>query len=1030
MLKLAKAKLLCASGAGAVLGSVMFTGAAYAQSSTPEDSPAANTAPDVVADGPATAAAQADEPAADAGDGEAIVVTGIRRSLETGIDLKRDAIGIRDSIVAEDIGKFPEANIADALVRIPGIELVKDDGSGEGREIRLRGLGSEFNVTTINGSPVYASTSGGIGAATRSFNFDLFPSELFGRVDVYKTPLAELPEGGVAGVVDMRTPLPMDYKGRVIRYNLAVNWNDVSRKTNPRAHILFSDRFLDDKVGFLVSAAFSRADNARTGFDASGNFSGAALPGGGEITGISTPLFEGKPLRGGVNYNYNFDAPGANIGSFTQAQINNAFLPRIFTIAANATKRQRIGITSALQYRSGPLNISVDGILARLKDNNSNAQLAWPIRDSTRLDNIDTGADPTKPDKFIPNDRRIIPLGVRVDANNNIQGTLGNLQRQNISRYSRAETKYHYVSFNAAYDFTNQFKVALQLSQSRSEGVFNQGQLSGLSGSAARDTITIDTTNPITPEVSTTADLLNPASYSYITNALLTTRTATNATNYNAYGLSYGGVYNKEVDRLKQARLTASYDWDFGGLSGLFKTGVSYSSNTKSLRPRSATNLLNTQVVDGVPYASLTREQKDAFNRTNLTRIDFKDVAPGVYGGWPQSFLGWSSDYILGTLDAYGQNAQAPLTFASVFDAKETITAVFAQTDLKTELLGRGLRGNIGIRFVNTDTDIDNYQTVGTAFEQRNFKGGYKNWLPSASVAYDVLDKVVLRAAWGKSLTRSAIRSIASPISVPNNGTLFVRLGNPDLRPQQSTSLDGSAEWYFERGGILAVTAFRKTIKDRAVELNNDIPFSQLGIPATLFTTNNETRLRAEPETLITAASQINAETYKVKGLEFFYQQAFRFLPAPFDGLGASASVTLIDTENLRKRVPNTAASPFRDFSVVPKRTVAVSAYWEKGPLAIRTSYNHKTEVANYFLDDNNQIGFQRYLNARGYLDASIAYKVLENVEVRIDGTNLTATKTYDYLKHVDGLYGDPESRIASSFIGGRTFTLSVRGSF
>ncbi len=946
----------------------------------------------------------------EAGAGE-IVVTGIRQSLERSIGLKKEAIGIRDSIVAEDIGKFPEANIADALVRLPGVELIKDDNSGEGREVRLRGLGAEFTVSTVNGAQVYATTPGsGIGTAQRSLSYDLFPSELFGRIDVYKTPLAELTEGGVAGVVDLRTPRPMDFKDRVIRYTLATNFNDVSRKTNPRGHILFSDRFLDGKLGFLVSAAVAKADNSRSGFDASGHFMGA----------------QAGQLGGGTasanRFDYNFAAPGTNLNGFTQADINNGFLPRILTIQANNNKRQRIGVTSSLQYSSGPLDISLDGMYSTLKDETQRADLAFPIRDAR----VNPGA------AVFPRDLRLIPVDVRVDENNNVQGTIGNVQRQNVSRYTEGETKYRYLALNGAYDVTDRLKITGQLSRGISKGYTTFAQIAGLTGPNFRDTITFDTSNPVQPTVSTTTDLLNPNNYGYIVYPAATSP-GTNPTAFNQHDVSYSGGYTSERDRVTSGRLVASYDWDLGGLSGLFKTGVSISSNIKTVLPRTAPNLLNGQIVNGVAYSSLTREQKDAYIRTTLSPISFDDIAKGGIDTVPTSFLGWSRDFILGTLDAFNQNPNAPQTFLSTFKANEKITAVFAQTDLRTTLFGNDLRGNIGVRFVETDTIIDQFvasAASATGFAPVQLKGTYDNLLPSASAAYDLFENLVLRASWGKTLTRSSIRSIAAPISVPNSGNLFVNIGNPNLKPQRSESLDAAVEWYFARGGILAVTAFRKNIKDRALARTAEIPFDQLGIPATLFTANLQTSLAADPSQLVTAATFVNQEAYKVKGLEFFYQQQFRFLPEPFDGLGATGSLTLIDTGNQLKRIPDNATGTFYTLNTIPKRTYAVSVYWEKGPLAVRTSYNRKTESANFGSNDSNLIGFQRYLNPRGSLDASIAYKVLKNLELRLDGSNLTATETFDYLKHMEGKYGDPYSRVTGAFIGGRTYTLSVRGSF
>ena len=170
-----------------------------------------------------------------------VVVTGFRSSLQKSLGLKKDAIVVRDSIVAEDIGKFPEANVAEALQRIPGVYLSRDGASNEGQRISIRGLGSDYNVTTINGAPVRTTSSSNVGGSSRDFNYDVFASELFGRVDFYKTPLAELEEGGIGGVVDLQTPRPFDSPGRHIRYQVVGSYNDKSKHLDPAGFALFSN---------------------------------------------------------------------------------------------------------------------------------------------------------------------------------------------------------------------------------------------------------------------------------------------------------------------------------------------------------------------------------------------------------------------------------------------------------------------------------------------------------------------------------------------------------------------------------------------------------------------------------------------------------------------------------------------------------------------------------------------------------------------------------------------------------------------
>lgn len=277
-----------------------------------------------------------------------------------------------------------------------------------------------------------------------------------------------------------------------------------------------------------------------------------------------------------------------------------------------------------------------------------------------------------------------------------------------------------------------------------------------------------------------------------------------------------------------------------------------------------------------------------------------------------------------------------------------------------------------------------------------------------------------------ETLTRSSISLIARSFDVPNAGNLFVNAGNPALKPERSTSTDTSLEWYFAKGGVLAVAAFEKKIKDRAVASSAFVPFNELGLPATLWTMNIQQLLAGNPTEPVEVRSFSNADAYKVSGLELAYQQQFNFLPEPFNGLGMIASYTKIKTAG----VTRTFNGQNYELPIVPENTYALTAYYERGPLALRTSYNYKSAFANFNQTATVSQGFQRWFNARGYLDASVGYKVSKNLELRLDVANIGKTKTYEFFRQFEGQFGDENSRIEQGAQSGRTFTLGLRGSF
>src|SRR5215510_312813 len=152
---------------------------------------------------------------------EEVVVTGLRGSLKAAMDTKREAVGVVDSINAEDIGKFPDTNLAESLQRITGISI--DRRNGEGALVSARGFGPQFNLVTLNGRQVPGAdgfsngdiTTGGQGSGTRSFNFAQLASEAISSVEVYKTSRADLPSGGIGATVNIKTARPFDTPGMV-----------------------------------------------------------------------------------------------------------------------------------------------------------------------------------------------------------------------------------------------------------------------------------------------------------------------------------------------------------------------------------------------------------------------------------------------------------------------------------------------------------------------------------------------------------------------------------------------------------------------------------------------------------------------------------------------------------------------------------------------------------------------------------------------------------------------------------------------
>lgn len=196
--------------------------------------------------------------AAQAAEIETVVVTGFKASLERALDMKRTALDASDSILAEDIAKFPDLNVSESLQRIPGVTLARD--GGEGKQISVRGLNSTFTRVRING--IEALATGGSqdiqGGANRgrSFDFNVFASELFGGLTVHKSTTANIEEGSLGATVDLKTAHPFDYNEFKLVSSFQAGYNDLSGGFNPRGSLLVADSFFGGQLGVLFSAAY------------------------------------------------------------------------------------------------------------------------------------------------------------------------------------------------------------------------------------------------------------------------------------------------------------------------------------------------------------------------------------------------------------------------------------------------------------------------------------------------------------------------------------------------------------------------------------------------------------------------------------------------------------------------------------------------------------------------------------------------------------------------------------------------------
>lgn len=934
---------------------------------------AAAQAADTVAPAPAPAAAP-DAPVA-AGEVSTVVVTGFRSSLQKALNLKQQAIGVRDSIVAEDIGKFPEANVAESLQRVPGVILNRDESSGEGQRISIRGLPTEYSVTTLNGAPVNTTSTGSIGNAARGFNYDVFASELFGRVDFYKSPLAELTEGGLGGVVDLQTPRPFDNPKRTVRYAVTGSYNTMSKQADPMGFALYSNTW--GNWGFLAGASHSSSVNNRSGFEATGGYNNTAR-------GSQTPV------KGNFAMALDHGDPRSNLSGYTREQVDNALLPRIYRFYGSSNERTRDGLVSSVQYKNGDLNVSLDTMYSKLKNSRDEMYFGLLIR-NMRTTNRSAPAGQSGHNGFVP-------ISVKIDPESNLlTGTFGNTSYSSGVTYGEDQTRFGYAAVNARWKASDSLVLTSQISSNESKASRYQDTLSGQIFGV---TSTIDYgSDHVYPSMSSTSSYTDP-------------------NNFQGFGV--GTDYVREIDKGKQGRVVA--DWDYGlpgGWSGHLKGGLVFVETTKDIHKRNGTSLA-TAKLNSLGTAGMRS------GMTSTLPIDNLDMG----GGWPGAWGTFSREYTFSTFDPLALNPLSTFTPAQSFAAKEKVTTAFVQSDFKGEVAGRELRFNAGVRYSRTDTDIDNFKQQGTSltYQPNKEKGSYNNLLPAMSAAFDLTENLMWRASWGKTISRASLSIIAAQTVVPNPFDNSATAGNPSLRPQQSKNLDTSLEWYFQPGSLLSAAYFKKELTDATVSSTTNVTFGSLGLPNTAMgAIFQDAQGRVDPNLPMSLRSFTNAGKQTLKGFELAYQQAFTFLPDAFKGLGAIASYTHIDPFNSFKWITNGGKEI--EVNSVPKYAYSATTYYERGPLALRLSYNYKGRSLHGDNPRNLGDDLIRWRAARGYMDGNISYKISENLELRFDALNLSNTLAYDYFEDATGQYGSgKKTRMDYAKYDGRTIKIGIRG--
>lgn len=900
---------------------------------------------------------------------QGIVVTGARAEQRSSIDVKRNAAVILDGIVNDEIGALPDNSVGDTLERITGVSA--DRFKGNANELSIRGLGPTLSFSEFNGREV--STAG----PDRSVAFQQFPSELVNGVIVYKSQQADFLEGGIGGVIELRSLKPLDYGKRRIQGEFRGSYlpkdDDIVGRDGLgyRANLSYVDQFHTGIGEIGLSIGVQRQDVAAPEDYYNGNSafvpcnSSAANPGTATVNCV-----QGTTPRAGETLGDTYYATQSR--SFRQQR----------------TRELRNAVIGALQWKPSPnLDISLDGQYSK--------------RESTEDRNVFAIAESL---------RGIQPLIIGDGTNGFSKGALvkysGNSNLEN--QLELRERDEEYIGGGATVAWKDDH-LAVTADGSFSQSHRTETQKATRMRSNTRVGYTLDySDSPIVPVVTfDNFDITDPGNF------------AANAAN-SVYARNRFVTDRK--DDIYAGRLDAEYSFDQGFIRSI-KVGGRYSEHHRTL-DGNANSDLNTIIGYGgmTPGQIITQANQDC--RTAFPTKQYFPTTGTNVTNWAtfdneclfRAFTG--SDSAL----PYPGETRDP----GDIDVRERIKAAYAMASFGGDLGSTPFSGNIGLRYVKTnitsigyrlpfkvtiDTEADNFTVAADpsgTITTDTLKGSYEYFLPSLNLAFELSDQIKLRLAGYRALSRSPIESFGAGINLnPTSGpggaadvTFNPTSGNPNLKPLRGWNADASLEFYLGKDTLFSVAGYYKWLRGTVISRES-------GIPTTIAVTtqvDGGTPTQQDYEVELIAPAN-DPEMRHLYGVEFTGSHALTWLPGLLSGFGVSGSLNIAFANF---EYPDTSTlSPYLDpenLIGLSKYVANGSVYWEHKGLSLRASYRYRS---HYYKPNSST---NRSVQDAGYLNLSAQYDITENVQLKFQVLNVTDTKDVFYKGGYDSIAEVSES--------------------
>ncbi len=952
----------------------------------------------------------AQEDAAKAAEVEVIQITGIRGSLIKSMDVKRESSGVVDAITAEDIGKFPDTNLAESLQRITGVSI--DRSNNEGSRITVRGFGPEFNLVTLNGRQM--PTNDG-----RSFDFANLATESVSGVQVHKTARADVPSGGIGATVNISTARPLNNPGLKAAVGAKAVYdtsNESGDDFTPEVSAIFSNTFADDKFGILISGSVQERNNRAEGM-AVDNW----IPN----VNLST-------------------SPGLQLTDNNQRADGNTWYPQNagYEILDNERKRtngqlvlqfapnDRVKATLDYTYAKQELDVERYGFGIWF-NNGGNVQSATINENGTYVNMTEVNGD------FATNlnrngsasETKSLGFNLEWQVSNNLSLELDAHSSKAIRKGTGLGHDAYMIIGNTSCDWCENPTANLETKTAN----FSKGGIPLIDF-----TLTGGQAELLPKDM---GSLFGGVSKNHNENALDQLQLKgqwLNSSNSALVALDFGAAYtnmdfnytNAYSGQLAAGWWLWSADW--------YQDDLFYRVDTSSLLDNFSGGGRDKPI--NYFYAA---DFDKIISIAESINCDHPDGGIGACS-WPASLNG---RYSAGPIrDDHKVN--------------EKTISLYTQARFETEFNGMPMNITTGLRYEQTDLAADSLETPAISMQWINGnewsysyatdqsiaggKGKTREFLPNVDVNLELAEDLIGRFSYSRSLTRprvDSLRSITSFDGNPKVGQRKVSVGNPALKPYTSDNIDLSLEYYYQPGSYASVGYFRKQVENFLVRTSTEETFAGLrdpylgeraqlaiselvaeGIQPTdqaihdRINQNQGTAqgtpisgIDTDPLTIFSVTRDTNVETGNLWGWELAWQHMFGD-----SGFGVQANATLVygDVEADRNAIGYQFSLPGLSDSA------NLSLIYDLDGLSVRVSYNWRDE----FLSDSDQHQAPVFTEAYGQWDININYAVTNNLTVFVEGLNITEETQRIYVRF-------PEQFLRGYQFGAR-YNLGVRYTF